>query len=471
MTTRKIRVTTPVAEAARQLASRLPGKVVLPSDPEYETARLGWNISQVKHPEVIVFVETPQDVIEALRFAEQQDLKIAIQATGHHNNGDVMGTLLINTSHMQDVKVDPEKRTAYVEAGVKWGKVLAQTQAFGLTPLIGSSSAVGAIGYSLGGGLGWLSRKFGMCVDSITCLDVITLDGSACCASPAENQDLFWALCGGGGGFAVVTGMEIRLFPVSTVYAGNLFYPVEMAKEVFNRYIEWLPSIQDELTCSIVLMNFPPFPQVPPDFRGKSFVIVRGCYSGPVENGPEIMAYWRNWRVPAFDDFQTRPFTEADAISKDQVDPMPAFITGEWLKEINEEVIDALISHTVPNDRQPLLVLSEIRLAGGAIRRVNPNINAYSHREELYFWNSIALSPEIHLKEQVIRHFQSMRNALSSNLTGKVYLNFLEGQEIFHRTQAAFSEQTFQRLQAVKSRYDPGCRIISGYDIPPLKTE
>jgi len=449
------------------LAARLPGKVVLPGDDVYETARLAWNLRAAMAPAAIVYVQSRADVSEALKFAHEHDLRVAIQSTGHRETVDGKGCLVINTSAMKALAVDPAARTAYLEAGVKWGEVLAQTQVHGLAPLIGSSGDVGAVGYTLGGGLGWLARKYGMSVDSVLRFEVVTADGRVRIASPEEHPDLFWALRGGGGGFGVVTGMEIRLHPVARVYAGNLFYPAGMAKAVWRRYREWVAHAPDELTSSIVLMNYPPLPQLPPVLSGQSFVIVRGCYLGASGDGEALLSYWREWQAPLIDEFRERPFIEADQISHDPVDPMPALNSCEWLQDLSDETADALIGHTFPQGGPPLLIFSEVRLAGGAIARVDGDATAYSHRDEKFIWVSIATAPTEEAARSVRQHLGQLAAELGPARTGRVYMNFLEGEEMRERTRDGFSEAAFRRLQAVKARYDGNDRIISGFGIPP----
>jgi FAD/FMN-containing dehydrogenase len=222
---------------------------------------------------------------EAVRFANVEGLAVAVQSTGHGTVRPANDSLLILTSGMKEIRVDAAGQTAWVGAGAKWGMVLDEAQRLGLAPLLGSSPDVGVVGYMLGGGYGWLGRKYGMAADSVRLFEVITADGQLRCASAAENSDLFWRLRGGGGGLGIVTGIETQLYPVTTVYGGNLFCPIEMAREVFQRYRDWIASAPDELTSSILLMNFPPLLDVPEAFGGQSFVMVRGCYSGPVEEG------------------------------------------------------------------------------------------------------------------------------------------------------------------------------------------
>ena len=316
-------LTTSLPDQWLALRNQVQGAVITPDDPRYDELRLAWNRSVVQYPAVIVQAECAADVAEAVRFAQQAGLGVAVQATGHGNVRPANGALLILTAGLNGVQVDDVARTAWVEAGVKWGAVLEKAQAVGLAPLLGSSPDVGAIGYTLGGGMGWLARKYGLSADHVLRFEVVTADGQLRYASASENSDLFWGLRGGGGSLGIVTGMEIELFPVTTVYGGNLFYPFEMAREVFVHYREWVATAPEELTSSIVIMNFPPIPAIPEPLRGQTFVMVRGCYSGPVAEGERLLEHWRTWRTPFIDDFKTMPFSAVATISNDPVDPMP----------------------------------------------------------------------------------------------------------------------------------------------------
>lgn len=477
METREVENPVPLADI-NELVGRLPGKVFCPGDDGYDAARFSWNLMNDKHPAVVVMAENAADVIEAVRYANKHEMPISVQATGHRETVPSIGAMLINTARIQDLRVDPQVKTAWIGAGLKWGPVLQEAQKYGLAPLIGSSSDVGAVGYTLSGGMGWLCRKYGMSVDSVIRLEVVTLDGELRRASRDENSDLFWALCGGGGGFGVVTGIEVRLHPASTVYAGNLFYPPHLAKEIYRRYIQWVKDMPDEMTCSIVSFNFPPLPDLlPPELSGKSFVLVRGCYVGPVEEAEKLLDYWRSWQLPLIDDFKARPFIEADIISMDPVDPSPAVLSGEWLADLNEEIADALIRFTLPPDGllpgggPPAFIFTEVRLAGGAVARVDPDSNAFSHRDEKFIWYSVGLPFDGQLAAAIADRLSVMREALAPWLTGHVYMNFLEGEEMRKRTRDGYSEKAFRRLQALKAKYDPDYRMISSFDIPPLAGE
>ena len=340
----------------------------LPGDPGYEEARLAWNRKVEQRPRLIVVAKSAQDVIAAVTFARQNGLGVAVQATGHGNVRPADDCLLILTKEMDGVEIDPVRQTARVEAGTQWGKVLAAAQEHGLAPLLGSSPTVGAVGYTLGGGLGWLGRKYGLSTDNVLQFEVVTSDGLLRTVSSTEHSDLFWGLRGGGGSLGVITSMTIRLFPVSQVYAGNLFYPASMAKDVFRRYRDWIANAPDELTTSVLVMNFPPIPHLPDILRGQTFVMVRGCYCGDQAEGESLMRYWRDWQAPLIDDFKIIPFSEAATISNDPVDPMPGFNTGAWLRQLSDSAIDAIVDYASRRGWPSPLVFAEVRHAGGAIR-------------------------------------------------------------------------------------------------------
>jgi FAD/FMN-containing dehydrogenase len=408
--------------------------------------------------------ETANDVAEAVRFARANDMHVVVQATGHGFTLPANDAMLINMSLMNYVKVNADAQTAWIEGGSKWWPVLEKAQAVGLMPLLGSTPDVGAVGYTLGGGVGWLARKYGLSADSVNAFEVVTADGEILWASEDENSDLFWALRGGGGSFGVVTGMEIRLYPVTTVYGGNLYYPAEMAKEVMTRFREWIKTTPEELTSSVVLMNYPPIPEVPDFLRGQSFVQVRGAYTGDMEVGEELMKYWREWKTPAFDMFGPLPLTRVAEISNDPQDPVGAFVTGVWLKDLSDEAIDTIIRYAL----DPRITISEIRHVGdGAISRVDKHANAYGNRDASLVLELIAITPTQDMWLAADAYAREYKQALEGHLTGGVYINFLEGDERQARTKDAFTAENYQRLRAIKAKYDPENVFSHAFHIPP----
>jgi FAD/FMN-containing dehydrogenase len=450
------------------LAPMVKGRVVEPGDPAYDQARAAWNLTLQQMPAVIVFAQDADDVAAAVRWAMEEDLGVTVQATGHGAQVPPDDALLIKTSEMTGVAIDPATQTAWVEAGTKWGAVLAAAQEHGLAPLLGSSPDVGAVGYTLGGGLGWLARKYGLAADSALAFEVVTAAGHKLRVSEHEHPDLFWGLRGGGGGLAIVTRMQIRLFPVTTVYAGNLFYPAEMASDVLRRYRDWLPTLPDEMTSSVSLMNVPPLPMMPEALQGKSFAIVRGCYVGDLDAGADLLGYWRDWRAPAMDFFGPLPFTQAATISDDPEDPLPGVAAGFWLRELSDRANETLIRFALPQGGPPPIVFTEVRHIGGAVAGGDAGGAAYGNRDAELLMELVSFAPTPEAARSIRAHIAAMAEALGPDLTGGVYMNFMEGREAQTRVADAFSPEAFRRLQALKAVWDPDNRFRYAYAIAPL---
>jgi hypothetical protein len=437
------------------LRTRVQGQVLLPGDAEYDRYRMGWNLTVDQRPALIVLPETAADIAEAARFAGQADLDIAVMATGHGVVRPADDCLLINTAHMTGASVDEQAQTARIEAGTKWGPVLALSQAVGLAPLLGSSPDVGAVGYTLGGGIGWLGRKYGLAADSVLEFEVVTSDGQMLTVSETENRDLYWALRGGGGGnLVIVTAMTIKLYPVTTVYGGNLIYPMEKGQEVMRRYREWIKNVPDEMTSSVALMNVPDLPIAPEFLRGKSVVFVRGCYCGNLDDGKALIDSWREWREPLVDMFGPMPFADVAQISSDPEDPVPGKTSGAWLSTFSDEAIDALFWYTKPADGPPPIIITEIRHVGGAMSRVNPGDAAYSNRQESLLLSFIGMTPTPEAQQGFAAYLAKLKEALGPALSGRVYINFVEGAESSQRVKDAFSAVAYRRLAELKARYE-----------------
>jgi FAD/FMN-containing dehydrogenase len=452
-----------------QLQTRLQGAAIGPDHPRYHEARHAFNLANDQRPAAIVEAGGAADVAEAIRFAQEAGLGVAIQSTGHGAQ-PADGALLILTSRMTGVQINAAARTAWVEAGARWGQVLEPAQAAGLAPLLGSSPGVGVMGYTLGGGLGWLARKYGLAADSVRAFEVVTADGQVRRASASENSDLFWALRGGGGSFGVVTGMEIQLYPVTVVFGGNLIYPVELAKEVFTRYRAWIAAAPEALTSSVLVMNFPPLPAVPEFLRGKSTVIVRGLYCGPAAEGQALLAEWLNWQAPLANLWRAMPFSEVATVSNDPKDPVPGYSTGAWLAGLSDASIDAIIRYGVaqPGSAAPIFV--EVRHVGGAMGRVNGEANAFGNRQAELLLNLVALAPTPAIRERAAAQAQQLKQALQPDLTGGVYMNFLEREEARARTRDAYRPENYRRLQALKAQFDPANLFRFGFNIPPARS-
>lgn len=449
------------------LRAAVRGAVHAPGDVGYDVARRGWNLRFVAHPAVVVEAADADDVAASVAFARRHGLPLAVQATGHGTVRPADGALLLRTGRLDGVAIDPVAGTARIEAGVRWGAVLAAAQPHGLAPLLGSSPTVGAVGYTLGGGLGWLARKHGLAADAVLAFEVVTPDGERRVASADEHPDLFWGLRGGGGALGVVTAMTMRLVPVAQVYAGNLYYPAEAAREVFARWRAWIADAPDELTSSVLVMNFPPFPEVPEPLRGRSFAIVRGCWCGDLDDGAGLLRYWRDWRAPELDAFGPLPFAEAARISNDPEGPMPAYTSGAWLRDLDAGAIDAIVDHALPQGGSPALAFAEVRHVGGAVARVPAEAGAYGNRDAELVLSLVGAAPTPEVLEVGHALVGRLQAALAPALTGGVYLNFLEGDESRARVRDGLAPGAYERLARLKARYDGAHLLRHAFDVAP----
>jgi FAD/FMN-containing dehydrogenase len=335
---------TRIDEAALELLRMtIPGRVFTPADDGYDGARAGFGLADLPSPDVVVVVTTSDDVIAAVNFARANDLPVGVKATGHNFGFPYQGGVMITTEQMQGVQIDPERRTARVEAGVRWRSVVAAAHEYGLAPLNGAAPHVGVVGYSLFAGFGWLLRKYGAAVDSVVAADIVTADGQLRHVSATQHADLFWALRGASGNFGVVTALEFKLYPVTHVYGGALFFPLERAEEILTAYSRWTETMPDEVTSSVVLFRIPPLPDLPPMLSGNAVITIRAAYLGSEEAGAALIAPLRALGGAILDTFRTMPYTEIGTIANDPTEPMPAWRTTTMLKDLSPETIETIL--------------------------------------------------------------------------------------------------------------------------------
>jgi FAD/FMN-containing dehydrogenase len=448
----------------QDLRARVQGTVLTPDHSGYDSTRKGWNLSVDQHPAVIVVAANAADVQEAVRYAHDNDLGVAIQSTGHGVMRAADDAMLIITSRMNNVRVNARAQTAWVEAGAIWKQVLDAAQNAHLAPLLGSSPYVGVVGYTLGGGMGWLARKYGLAADSVNGIEIVTPDGHLRYASPTENADLFWALRGGGGNFGVVLGMEIKLYPVATLYGGMLMYPIEDAKEVYHFYRHWTSIAPEGLTSSLIIMSYPSVPQVPASLRGRKFIQMLAAYTGAPEHGRMLIHEWLEWKQPITNTFGVMPFSDVGSISNDPVSPTPGYSSGELLDELPDEAIDVIVRFASA-ERSPL-VYTTIRHGGGAIATADRNANAIGNRDTQFYLYFGAVTPTPEMTQYVEHYASQFKHALHPYISGGMYVNFMHGKEARRRAEDAYSMEVFQRLQTVKAEYDPDNMFRYSFNIP-----
>src|SRR5215210_3636473 len=450
--------TTIAGTAIEALRAGLKGDAYVPGEDGYDEARAAWNLNAHQHPAVVIVAEVAADVLAAVRLGRGQGLGVGVMATGHGVAAPADGGVLINTSRMKGVHVDPETRTARVEADTKWADVVPEAAAHGLAGLQGSSSDVGVVGYTMGGGFGWLGRKYGFAADSVKEAEVVTADGKIVKASAHENADLFWGLKGGGGNFGIVTSLEFALHPITHVYGGDLFYPAERAAEVLELYSRWSASLPEEVTSGVAFMNFPPFEEIPEPLRGNSLIVMRFCYTGEglQEKGEELLRPWREaFGEPVMDTFGVMPYEAMDMISMDPVDPMGIYGHVEMLRELSPEAAETLVKLAGAGSNSPLAFL-ELRQLGGALSRPPAELlNPMGRSDCRFIMYGLGTTPTPEVAQAVQEYLAYVADVARPHTTGATYVNFvdLDGATP-ERVRAAYSLEDWKRLVDLKDRYD-----------------
>lgn len=426
--------------------------LVLPHDPSWNEARVAWNLAVDQQPAAVALPESAEDVVAVVRWARSRGLRVAPQGTGH--NAAAMGSLahavLVKTERMRGVEIDPDARTARVEAGVLWAEVSEAAAEHGLAALAGSSPDVGVVGYSLGGGISWLGRRYGLAANSVTAVELVNAEGEIVRADHENESELFWALRGGGGSFGVVTALEFQLYPIAEVYAGVLFFPIERGAEVLRAWSRWTEDVPDEVTSVGRFLQFPPIPDIPEPLRGGSFVVVEATSLLDESATDELLAPLRELG-PAMDTFATIPVERLSSLHMDPEHPVPGVGDGMLLRGFPEEAVDAIVAAAGADSDSPLLSV-EVRHLGGALGRMQPGHGALATIEARFAMFAVGISMTSELGAVMKAHIEVVQAALASWDAGRDYLNFTERRE---RGERLFGSATYRRLQTVKGKVDP----------------
>jgi FAD/FMN-containing dehydrogenase len=457
-----------VDEAAlRELEASFRGPIVRPGDPTYDQDRKIWNGSIDRYPALIARCAGVADVIAAVKFGRRTGLPVAVRGGGHSFPGlsAVDGGLVIDLSPMRGIRVDPEASTARAQAGVLLGELDRETQAFGMAVPSGIVTHTGMAGLTLGGGIGWLMRKYGLSVDQLLSVDVVTADGEFVKASGRQNPDLFWGVRGGGGNFGIVTDFEFRLNPVGpTVLAGPVLWPMEESPNVLRFYREWIKDVPDELTTIVAHRYAPPLPAIPPELHGKPVVMVIFCYAGSVEEGEKVVRPMREFGSPLLDLCAAKPFLAHQAMFD------PSFPAGWWyyfrsadLAELSDDVIDIVAANALKMKSR--LTAFPIFQLGGAISRVGEDDTPYNGRKAGHTININATTESARGFDEERDWSKNFWSELQPYHTS-VYVNFLldEGED---RIRQAYGPARYDRLKALKRKYDPDNFFRLNQNIPP----
>jgi hypothetical protein len=447
-------------DAFAALRPRLRGRLVVRADGWWDAARAAWNLAVDQQPSAVVEAQDARDVVETVRFARARGLRVAPQGTGHNAAplGELRGTILLKTHAMRGIRIDAEARTARVEAGVLWQELVDAAAEHGLCGLLGSSPDVGVVGYTVGGGLSWFGRKHGLSCSSVLAAEVVTADGELRRVDPQHEPELFWALRGGGGGFAVVTALELQLFPVREVHAGALFWPMDRGEDVWLTWREWVDTLPEDMTTWARFMQFPPIPDVPEPLRGGSFMIVEACHLGTREEADALLAELRRLE-PVMDTFATIATTALPHVHMDPEHPVPATGEGMLLADFPDEAVHELVRLAGAGSGSPLVSV-EVRHLGGALARAGTGALQSLRGRFAVFAVGAAPTPE--LGRLVDEHCDKVLAALAPWDSGARYLNFSERSA---DPSAFFPPTTLARLRDVKSRYDAGDVLRSNHPI------
>jgi hypothetical protein len=441
--------------ALGELAGSFRGQLVRPGDPTYDEHRGIWNGSIDRYPALMARCAGVADVIAAVRFGKRTGLPVAVRSGGHSFPGQSVcdGGLVIDLSLMKGTRVDPEAGTARVQAGVLLGELDRETQAFGLAVPAGIVTHTGLAGLTLGGGIGWLMRKYGLTIDQLLSVDMVTADGEFVKASDQENAELFWGVRGAGPNFGIVTEFEFRLNPVGpTVVAGPIFWPMEESPNVLRYYRDWITDVPDELTTIVVHRKMPPLPVVPQELHGLPVVSVICCYAGPVEEGEKVVRPMKEFGSPVLDLCKAKPFMTHQSMFD------PSFPAGWWyyfrsadLAELSDPVIDIIADHA-SRMTSPLTAFPIFQL-GGAIARVGEDETAFNGRSAGHTINVNATTASRDGFDEEREWSRGLWSALQPYHTS-VYVNFLmdEGED---RIRQAYGAARYDRLKALKRQCDP----------------
>ncbi len=432
-------------------AAGLVGTVIRPEDQAFETARLVHNRSIDRRPSLIVKAASAADVARTVVFARDAGLELAIRGGSHSlaGFGTSEGGIVLDLSGMKGLHIDPERRLAWAQAGLTAGEYTAAAAAHGLATPFGDTGSVGLSGLTLGGGIGWLVRKYGLAIDALVSVEMVTAEGRVITASEDENPDLFWAVRGGGGNFGVVTRFQFRLYPVGMIFGGALFMPP--TREVLRSLGPIAASAPDALTTISILMAAPPAPFIPAELHGKPTLAIMFVFDGDAEAGQAAIEPFRQVATPLAELVMPMPYPGIYEMLKDAENPAPAAHRSLFLDTLDDAAIDTILAHSA-SAASPA-TMTQIRILGGAMAAVPAGATAFAHRDAKVM--VIIITPYEDVAEGPIHqaYVQAYYETLRPRATG-VYANFLED-EGESRVHEAYPELTYHRLAQVKRDYDP----------------
>jgi FAD/FMN-containing dehydrogenase len=434
------------------LAKTLDGALTLPGDDGWDIARQAWNLAIDQRPAAVVTSGGADDAEAVVDFARQNRLRVAPQGTGHGAGaiGDLTGAILFKTHELTQVEVDAGASRARSAPGALSRDVLVAAAPHGLAALAGSSPDVGIVGYSLGGGIGFLARKHGLQANRVTAVELVTGSGEAVRADHETEADLFWALRGGGGSYGLVTAIEFELLPISELYAGALAWPWERSAEVLARWAEWTAGAPEEISSSARMIQFPPLPQIPDPLRGRQLVMVDGVWDGDREDADRVLGPLRELG-PEMDTWATIPATALVEVHGDPPEPVPAFTDHRLIREVPAEMVEAWVEVAGPGSGSPLL-FSELRHWGGAIAREPEGAGVLGSFSEPYSLFNVGMAPEPAIEQAGRAHAARICETLAPWTSERRFVNFTEA---VVAPSVPYGAEALKRLGEIRRSVDP----------------
>jgi hypothetical protein len=453
---------TPITlDAVAALREEVAGVVYARGDEGLAEEAACFNTAVVHDPDVVVGVRTIEDIIAAVRFAAAHAVPVFVQATGHGAFAPITTGVLITTRRMNAIAVDPGRRIASISAGTRWRAVVEAASRYGLAPITGSSVTVGAIGYTLGGGLGPLSRTYGFTADWVRGFTVVTADARVVRATAEENEDLFWALRGGKGGLGIVVEMDLELVPLRKVYGGGLFFDTAHIEDAMRAWVDWVHTVPDTVTSSVALVRFPPIDEVPETLRGKFVLHLRYAFVGDAPEGERLLSPIRD-AAPAFLDLMgDMPTTEIGSIHSDDDEPGPAWDRGMQLKDIDQDFVTEFLARAGAGSDLPFIAI-EIRHIGGAAAREQHGDTAVGGRQAPFTLVMIGVPvPELFAVAMPQKSDYIVSGILPWIAT-ETNINFLGHVASTQQFASAWPSHAFDRLAETRSSWDPNGMFAYG---------
>jgi FAD/FMN-containing dehydrogenase len=442
-------------EKIEKLKDKVKGQIVLPNDPSYNEVRKIWNAMIDRRPAVIVQCAEADDVPHAISYARDNGLEISIRGGGHNIAGSALcnNGVVIDFSNMTTVRVDAQKRRAYVEPGATLGDFDKAVQAHGLTTSVGINSTTGIAGLTLGGGFGWLTRKYGMTIDNLVSAEMVTADGRKIQVSEDENTDLFWAIRGGGGNFGVVTQFEFALYPVGPeILAGLLVFPIDQARQVLEKYRDFVKSAPEELNIWVILRKAPPLPFLPENVHGKEVIVLAIFYAGDIAEGEKLINPLRSFGDAYGEHIGAQPYVQWQQAFDPLLTPGARnYWKSHNFTELSDGALDSIIEFAakLPSPQCEIFV----GLIEGAANRVPSDAMAYGHRDAKFVLNVHGRWDEAAQDETCIAWAREFFKASAPYASAGAYVNFMTEDE-GDRVAAAYGAN-YARLKQIKKKYDP----------------